>query len=198
LFEIKELFLKEIIPVLRARRLGNLEEHQMILSRRSTMAMFVATLSVLSVSPAYAASTTVNASLWDKGDASMEGLGTAEPIALGMPGAANMASATMGVKLDMIEIPAGEITFNATNDSTGMIHEMVLAAVSDLETPMPYDAANEKVDEDAAGHLGEVAELDPGSSGALTLTLEPGTYILYCNIPGHYVLGMWTIFTVTE
>lgn len=128
----------------------------------------------------------------------MEGLGKAEPIALGSPGAANMASATMGIKLDIAEAPAGEITFKATNDSTGMIHEMVLAPVSDLNTPMPYDAANEKVDEDAAGHLGEVAELDPGSSGALTLTLEPGTYILYCNIPGHYVLGMWTIFTVTE
>ena len=128
----------------------------------------------------------------------MDGLGTAEPIALGMPGAANMATATMGIKLDMTEIPAGEITFKATNDSTGMIHEMVLAPVADLNTPLPYDTANEKVDEDAAGHLGEVAELDPGASGALTLTLEPGTYILYCNIPGHYVLGMWTTFTVTQ
>ena len=27
--------------------------------------------------------------------------------------------------------------------------------------------------------------------------LKPGLYILYCNIPGHYVLGMWTLMTVT-
>ena len=170
----------------------------MIFGRRYTIAMFAATLSLFLLSPAFAANTTVNASLWDKGDTSMDGLGTAEPIALGMPGAENMATATMGIKLDMSEIPAGEITFKATNDSTVMIHEMVLAPVADLNTPLPYDTADEKVDEDAAGHLGEVAELDPGASGALTLTLEPGTYILYCNIPGHYVSGMWTTFTVTQ
>jgi uncharacterized cupredoxin-like copper-binding protein len=26
--------------------------------------------------------------------------------------------------------------------------------------------------------------------------LKPGRYILYCNIPGHYALGMWTLLTV--
>jgi uncharacterized cupredoxin-like copper-binding protein len=62
---------------------------------------------------------------------------------------------------------------------------------------MPYSTDLQKVDEDAAGHLGEVAELDLGQSGALTVTLKPGTYILYCNISGHYAAGMWTLLTVT-
>lgn len=61
---------------------------------------------------------------------------------------------------------------------------------------LPYNKAENKVIEDDAGHLGEVAELEPGQNGALTLTLKPGQYILYCNIPGHYALGMWTLFTV--
>ena len=67
----------------------------------------------------------------------------------------------------------------------------------DPNTPLPYDETLMKVDEDAAGHLGEVAELAPGQSGALRLTLKPGQYILYCNIPGHYAVGMWSLLTVT-
>lgn len=47
-----------------------------------------------------------------------------------------------------------------------------------------FDSSDqEKVDEAAAGHLGEVAELETGHSGVLTLTLKPGTRILYCDIP---------------
>jgi uncharacterized cupredoxin-like copper-binding protein len=50
--------------------------------------------------------------------------------------------------------------------------------------------------EEAAGHLGEVAELDPGAGGSLTLTLPPGKYVLACNLPGHFDSGMWTVLTV--
>jgi uncharacterized cupredoxin-like copper-binding protein len=52
------------------------------------------------------------------------------------------------------------------------------------------------VNEDAAGHLGEVSELDPGQSGSLSMKLDPGTYMLFCNVPGHYMAGMWTTITV--
>jgi uncharacterized cupredoxin-like copper-binding protein len=44
--------------------------------------------------------------------------------------------------------------------------------------------------------MGEVSELDPGKSGSLTLTLDAGTYMLFCNLPGHYMAGMWTFVTV--
>ena len=167
----------------------------MKLTRRTSIALAAAAMTSLSMTPAFAG-TTVHASLWDKGDSSMAMLGTAAPMGMGMMG--DMTMAMLGITLDMTEVPAGEITFEATNDSKTMIHEMVLAPITDLNTPMPYDTENEKVDEDAAGHLGEVAELEPGASGALTLTLVPGTYILYCNIPGHYTLGMWTTITVTQ
>ena len=79
-----------------------------------------------------------------------------------------------------------------------MVHEMVISPVKEMHTPLPYDKVGNKVDEDAAGHLGEVAELEPGEKGALKLTLKPGSYILYCNVPGHYALGMWTLLTVKQ
>ena len=73
---------------------------------------------------------------------------------------------------------------------------MIVAPIANVSTPLPYDTEQQRVDEDTAGDLGEVSELNSGQSGALRLTLKPGLYILYCNIPGHYVLGMWTLLTV--
>ena len=49
-----------------------------------------------------------------------------------------------------------------------------------------------------AGSLGKVAELEPGQDGSLTLTLTPGTYAVYCNVPRHCNAGMWTILTLFE
>jgi uncharacterized cupredoxin-like copper-binding protein len=36
----------------------------------------------------------------------------------------------------------------------------------------------------------KTADLQPGSSGALKLNLKPGTYEMYCAIPGHKQSGM--------
>jgi len=44
--------------------------------------------------------------------------------------------------------------------------------------------------------LGEVEELQPGTSGQPTLELKAGLYLLACNQPGHLHAGMWTKFTV--
>ena len=37
----------------------------------------------------------------------------------------------------------------------------------------------------------------PGTSGWVSITLEPGRYELVCNLPGHYAAGMYTQLTVT-
>lgn len=146
-------------------------------------------VAALAINPVFAA-TTVTAELWDKG------ADTEMMTGLGMSMRGDMATATMGIKLSAESAAAGEITFTATNTSKDTIHEMVLTPVTSPDEILPYDETMQKVDEDAAGHLGEVAELEPGTSGSLTLTVKPGTYILYCNIPGHYASGMWTLFTV--
>ena len=148
----------------------------------------------LAVSPVFAAQTTIKVDLWDRGAAvdMMTNMGM-----MMKPGmmATEMAMAPMGIMISAATVSAGEITFDVTNTSKEVIHEMVVSPVSD-PAGLPYDEQSSKVDEDAAGHLGEVAELDPGATGSLTLTFKPGTYILYCNIPGHYASGMWTLITV--
>ena len=141
--------------------------------------------------PAFAAGTTIEVQLWDKG-ASTEMMTNMGKAMMGP----DTKMAPMGITVSANSASAGEITFAVTNTSTEVIHEMVISPLATPETVLPYDEKNSKVDEDAAGHLGEVAELDPGASGSLTLTFKPGLYIMYCNIPGHFASGMWTLFTV--
>jgi uncharacterized cupredoxin-like copper-binding protein len=42
----------------------------------------------------------------------------------------------------------------------------------------------------------EVEDIAPGTSAPLNLTLDPGSYAVICNLPGHYANGMHTTFTV--
>lgn len=143
--------------------------------------------------PAAMASTTVHVSLWDKGADAMDNMDTAN-IMLGVQG--DHSGATMGITEDVTSVPAGKVTFDVVNDSQEFVHEMIVAPVVSQNDPLPYDTGVMRVDEEAAGSLGEVSELDPGKTGALTLDLKPGEYILYCNIAGHYQMGMWTLLDV--
>jgi uncharacterized cupredoxin-like copper-binding protein len=115
---------------------------------------------------------------------------------LGMAMAGDMAKATMSMKAEPATVPAGEVTFEVKNDSKAVVHEMIVRAIADATKPLAFDAKDNRVVEDKASDLGEVAELDPGKSGKLVLTMKPGTYLLYCNVAGHYMTGMWATFTV--
>lgn len=171
---------------------------------QGSLAATLGLIGLLAGNLAAADGATVNVSLWDKGRMADRMMGNLADMAagmgmgMGMQGAmAGMGMAAMGIQTDLATVPAGEVTFAVVNDSAGVVHEMLVAPVTVDGQQLPYDADNYRVDEEAAGDLGEVSELDPGASGSLTLTLAPGTYILYCNVAGHYVLGMWTLITVT-
>jgi uncharacterized cupredoxin-like copper-binding protein len=146
--------------------------------------------------PALAASTVVHVKLWDKGAASMDKLGDEPMRGVGMPGAA-LPGRSMGVTATPASIPAGVVTFEATNSSKDMVHEMIVARLGDPTKPLPYLKDEQRVDEEKGEHLGEVSELAPWAGGALRITLKPGRYLLYCNVAGHYAMGMWTEITVT-
>lgn len=74
---------------------------------------------------------------------------------------------------------------------------MIVTLLAEPGKSLSYIESEQRVDEDKAGDKGEVSELEPGKSGSLTLNLDPGAYLLYCNVPGHYAAGMWVEFTVT-
>jgi uncharacterized cupredoxin-like copper-binding protein len=168
----------------------------MNLSKRTTISLLVA-LFAASAGTAAFADTTVKVSLWDKGPDSM----MMDDVHMKMMGKMDMpmmGMGMMGVTLDQTTIPAGKVTFVATNDSKGTIHEMLVAPVPEGSTELPYVVDENRVAEEDAKYLGEVAELDPGKSGELTVDMAPGTYIVFCNVPGHFINGMWTVLTVTK
>ena len=156
---------------------------------RGILAATIVTIG-LAVPALASAGTTVRAFLWDAGD-SMDLSGGRK-----IEDHAPRAGDTMGIALSATVIPAGEVTFDVLNTAATLPHEMVLSRLPAPDGTLPYMADAMRVDEEAAGSLGEVAELEPGQSGALTLTLKPGTYVVYCNIPGHYAAGMWQIVKV--
>lgn len=162
-----------------------------ILLKRSFGA--IAFMAMAMAASAALAATVVNVSLWDKGAA----MTMATDLAYGTAGI-DLSKATMGVKAAPATVPTGVVTFHVTNTSTDTIHEMIVMYLSDPGRPLPYIAAESRVDEDKAGDKGEVSELDPGASGSLSVYLKPGKYLLICNVAGHYAAGMWTEFDVTK
>lgn len=93
-------------------------------------------------------------------------------------------------------IPAGDVTFTATNNA------VISHTLEVIRTDLPADALpttdEDIVDEEAEG-LELVVESDDiraGESAEISATLEPGSYVLICNIETHYDAGMQTAFTV--
>ncbi len=96
---------------------------------------------------------------------------------------------------DKLTIPAGSVTFKAINTDV-VTHEMLVIPVADATMELPYDRTIARLSEDALVSLGEVPEIEAHTKGEVTLDLTPGTYILLCNLVGHYQAGMHTVLTV--
>ena len=108
----------------------------------------------------------------------------------------DMSKAPMGIKIKPSMVPQGKVVFKVTNSSKSTIHEMLVAPISSASAALPYIENENRADEKQTHDLGEVSELDPGKSGELTVDMKTGTYILFCNVPGHLGAGMWTTITV--
>ena len=168
----------------------------MKLSGRSALALVAGAFMFLASSRDALSETVVKVSLWDKGEASMDAMDTMMPMGMAMSGA-TMDMATMGITVDVQEFPAGKVTFRAINESCEFYHSVTISPVADPSIELPYVIDKMIVDEAAAGITARMKELRPHDSGSVTVEMQPGTYILYCNIAGHYVMGMWTTVTVT-
>ena len=103
--------------------------------------------------------------------------------------------------------PAGRVTFEVTNNGS-MVHEMIVMKtdipadelpVTDAgEPPVPVATGADKVGE--GDNVGETGAPDLAAGATRTFVIdamEPGKYVLFCNLAGHYQRGMHTAFTVT-
>jgi len=101
------------------------------------------------------------------------------------------------ITLSSASVPPGSVTFDVENVAD-QVHEFLLLRTDRAPDDLPTTSNGNRVDVDAASvtELDEVADLDGGASGSMTLDLESGSYVGVCNIPGHYKLGMYAGFTV--
>lgn len=75
----------------------------------------------------------------------------------------------------IVPVTAGTYTFEMLNDGT-MEHDLKI---------------------EGGSISGGTSIVFPGDIDSFTITLEPGTYTIYCSIPGHRDQGMEATFTVS-
>jgi len=109
-----------------------------------------------------------------------------------------MMHGMMSIRVDQPTVKAGPVEFDVTNWSGSVLHEMLIVSVDNPNAPLPYDYTQARVPEDQVKVMGEVSDLKPSATKALNITLPAGSYLLICNVPGHYAAGMVTPFTVSQ
>jgi uncharacterized cupredoxin-like copper-binding protein len=108
----------------------------------------------------------------------------------------NAVEKDFSITLDPSSTASGKVTFNIDNQGATK-HELVVIKTDLAPDQLPIKSDEPEVDEDKLDGIGEKEDIDPGSSATLSLNLEPGKYVVICNLPGHYKLGMHTALTVS-
>jgi uncharacterized cupredoxin-like copper-binding protein len=112
----------------------------------------------------------------------------------------------MSLTLSPSVVPAGDVTFVVRNTGT-IEHEAVVLATSTPfdklpvtyggDPPAPVKTGADKVSE--ATNIGETGDpnLKPGDTRVFTIKqMKPGSYVVVCNLAGHYAAGMRAALTV--
>ena len=88
---------------------------------------------------------------------------------------------------DHASVPAGRTVFAIRNHAS-MLHELKVLKTDVAADKLPIDGGSAKAVE--TGKVGGLENIAAGASRKLVLDLAPGSYVLICNIAGHYQLGM--------
>jgi uncharacterized cupredoxin-like copper-binding protein len=88
---------------------------------------------------------------------------------------------------------AGDITFGIQNDGPSA-HEFVILRTDAAPDALPVE--NGLIPEDQVDVVDEAEDIAPGTDTSLSVDLQPGSYVLVCNLPAHYEAGMHAAFTV--
>ena len=98
------------------------------------------------------------------------------------------------ISLDPSTASAGEVTFDISNEGPST-HEFVIVQSDLAEDKLPVKDGI--VSEDAVTVVDEAEDIAPSTTTDLSVDLDAGTYIIICNVVGHYQQGMHTTLTVS-
>lgn len=118
--------------------------------------------------------------------------------ATAVPTAASVSEVSITLKEFTIEpaptsVKAGEVTFTVKNAGAAP-HEIVVVK-SDAD-PKKLPVKDGLADEAVNKPLFRTPTIPAGASGSQKVKLDRGKYVILCNVPGHYALGMAVAFTV--
>jgi uncharacterized cupredoxin-like copper-binding protein len=112
-------------------------------------------------------------------------------------GTVNATEKDFAIALDSSTATSGQVDFEITNEGPST-HEFVVFKTDLAPDALPLNKDGD-VDEEGKGvkHIDEVEDIAAGSSESLDVNLDPGSYVVICNLPGHYKLGMHAPLTVS-
>ena len=86
------------------------------------------------------------------------------------------------ITLDESSAPAGDVTFDVTNDAE-QTHEFVVFMTDLAEDQLPTNTDGD-VDEEGDGvtHIDEIEDIETGTTKSLTVSLDAGNYVVLCNL----------------
>jgi uncharacterized cupredoxin-like copper-binding protein len=118
-----------------------------------------------------------------------------EPTPRGTP--VNVRLEDFKVQPDAAAVPAGTVRFRILNQGP-TTHQLNVVRTDRAPDKLPLQRDGLTVNDDAPGldHLDEAQGLDIDDRRTLVLRLAPGHYVLYCNLEGHYLGGMYAALTV--
>jgi uncharacterized cupredoxin-like copper-binding protein len=93
--------------------------------------------------------------------------------------------------------PGGLVTIDVWN-SGPTTHEFVIVRTDLPDDQLPIGADGLSVDEDGLEPVDEIEGIEDGTSGQVTVRLQPGNYVFFCNFEGHYLAGMHADVEVTD
>jgi len=101
------------------------------------------------------------------------------------------------VRPDAAVVPAGTVRFRILNQGP-TTHQLNVIRTDRAPGKLPLQRDGLTVNDDAPGldHLDEAQGLDIDDRRTLVLRLAPGHYVMYCNLEGHYLGGMYAALTV--
>jgi uncharacterized cupredoxin-like copper-binding protein len=118
-----------------------------------------------------------------------------EPPPRGTP--VNLLLEDFKVRGDVAVVPAGTVTFRIRNQGP-TTHEVIVVRTDRAPDKLPLQSDGLTVNEEGRDieFLDEAEGLDIDDRQTMVLDLAPGDYVLYCNLQGHYLGGMYAALTV--
>ena len=118
-----------------------------------------------------------------------------EPTPSGTP--VNVLLDDFRVRQDAAVVTAGTVSFRIRNQGP-TTHEFILVRTDRAPDKLPLQRDGLTVNEEAPGIdlLDEAEGLDIDDRQTLDLRLAPGHYVMYCNLEGHNLGGMYAALTV--